>query len=164
MTRNIRPIRVEGNLAYITLTHGYEAIIDAEDVSLVEAYNWHSHIQSNSVYVRTRMKIEGRAKNVSLAKVLKTIPEGHEIHWLDGDKLNNRKSNLSSRPRFSAQREVRRSVNSSGYTGVFWSACHDKWVSQILLGKTRKRLGTFDTPEEAYWAYCRALENYNKIL
>lgn len=35
-----RPIRIEGDVAYVTLTRGYEAIIDAENVPLVEGYNW----------------------------------------------------------------------------------------------------------------------------
>ena len=39
-----RPIRIEGDVAYVPLTKGYEAIIDVEDVPLVEGRNWHAHV------------------------------------------------------------------------------------------------------------------------
>ena len=35
-----RAIRIEGSVAYVPLTKGYEAIIDVEDVPLVEGWNW----------------------------------------------------------------------------------------------------------------------------
>jgi len=36
----IKPIRVVGDVAYVPLTQGLEAVIDAADLHLVEAYNW----------------------------------------------------------------------------------------------------------------------------
>lgn len=36
----LRPIRVEGNVAFVPLTKGLEAIVDVEDLPLVEGLNW----------------------------------------------------------------------------------------------------------------------------
>jgi len=36
----IRAIHIEGNVARVLLTQGYETIIDAADVPLVEGRNW----------------------------------------------------------------------------------------------------------------------------
>ena len=38
----VRPIRIEGDFAYIPLTRGYESVIDATDVNLVEGFNWYA--------------------------------------------------------------------------------------------------------------------------
>jgi len=38
MPRSVRPIRIEGNIAYVPLTKGYEAVIDVADIGLVEGY------------------------------------------------------------------------------------------------------------------------------
>ena len=46
--RKIRPIRVEGNVAYITLTKGYVAIIDALDVPIVSGFNWCARVDFKS--------------------------------------------------------------------------------------------------------------------
>ena len=43
MPKAIRQIRVDGNIAYVPLTRGYEAVIDAADVPLVEGWNWYAH-------------------------------------------------------------------------------------------------------------------------
>jgi hypothetical protein len=39
-TKKIRPIRVEGDTAIVPLTRGFEAVIDAVDVPIVEGWNW----------------------------------------------------------------------------------------------------------------------------
>ncbi|MFN8996259.1 MAG: hypothetical protein ACK5X3_21690 [Pseudomonadota bacterium] len=164
MTRIIRPIRIEGNTAYVPLTHGCEAVIDAEDVNLVEGHNWHALIQGDCVYAGCRILIDGKPKTLKLHRAIQTLRQGNETLWVDGDRLNNRKENLRQVPRFSKQRSVRHAANTSGFPGVYWAAGNSKWTAQILLGKTRKKLGSYDMPEEAYWAYCRALENYYKNL
>ena len=48
--KKVRPIRIEGDLAYVPLTRGYEAVIDAGDVSLVEGFNWYALNQKQTVF------------------------------------------------------------------------------------------------------------------
>lgn len=45
-----RPIRVVGEVAYVTLTNGRETIIDAADISLIEMWNWCTHLHRHTAY------------------------------------------------------------------------------------------------------------------
>ena len=56
-----RQIIVKGDVAIIPLTRGYEAIIDAVDVHLVEGRNWSSQPHRNTVYARRgKQKPDGK--------------------------------------------------------------------------------------------------------
>jgi hypothetical protein len=46
--------------------------------------------------------------------------------------------------------------NTSGFKGVRWHKGNKNWQSQIQSDGIRTHLGSFDTPEEAYAAYCEA--------
>lgn len=51
-------------------------------------------------------------------------------------------------------------TNTSGYQGVCWHKCKKKYVAQIhILGKNTT-LGQYNTPEEAFAAYCKAYLKY----
>jgi HNH endonuclease/AP2 domain len=80
------------------------------------------------------------------------------IDHIDGDKRNNRISNLrdcSQRVNVENQRIVSRN-NTSGFTGVVWRADKKRWSALIQVDGKRKRLGGFDTPEQAHAAYLSA--------
>ena len=47
-------------------------------------------------------------------------------------------------------------TNTSGFKGVSWHKAERKWTARITLHRKGKTLGYFDTPEEAYAAYCKA--------
>lgn len=53
-----RPIRIEGKIAYVPLTKGYEAIIDAEDVPVVAPHPWSAMVAGKNVYAVTSVKGE----------------------------------------------------------------------------------------------------------
>ena len=44
--------------------------------------------------------------------------------------------------------------NNSKYKGVYLRK--NRWIAQIAQHKKVKHLGSFDTPEEAHKAYCKA--------
>ena len=48
--RFIRPIRIEGQVAYVPLTQGYEAVIDVDDVAFVECFNWYALRNGKTFY------------------------------------------------------------------------------------------------------------------
>lgn len=47
-------------------------------------------------------------------------------------------------------------TNTSGFKGVFWHTQYSKWQAQIRCNGKRIYLGRFDSPEDAYTAYCEA--------
>jgi hypothetical protein len=82
-----------------------------------------------------------------------TIPEGYQIDHIDGDRANNRLTNLRlSTPSQNSQNRYRVS-GTSGYKGVTFNKNSQMWYAQIQMHGRRKHIGRFNTPEEAAVAY-----------
>jgi len=149
--RVVRPIRIEGNIAYIPLTLGYEAVIDAADVPLVDGVNWWARPKAKTVDAVRR----SRAVTIYLHRVIISAPhQGKEVDHIDRNGLNNRRSNL--RPVTSAQNKWNvglRSDNTSGLKGAFWDKSRQNWIARISVNNVGKHLGRFDTAEAAHAAY-----------
>lgn len=77
----------------------------------------------------------------------KPIPEGHQIDHIDGNRLNNKASNLRLCTPSQNQYNVDRS-SSNKLRGAFFHKRNRKWQSSI-----RVHLGSYDTEEEAAKAY-----------
>lgn len=80
-----------------------------------------------------------------------------EVDHIDGDKSNNRPANLREASR--SQNECNKTVksnNTSGYKGVGWHKCKDRWRAYIQIDGRQISLGYHDTPELAHRAYCGA--------
>ena len=83
-------------------------------------------------------------------------PDGLVDH-VDGDKANNRISNLRVATGVQNQGNSRNpSSNKSGIKGVCWNKKMKRWVAQIGDNKRRVYLGSFLTKEEAAQAYADA--------
>lgn len=156
----IRPIRVEGNIAYVPLTQGYEAVIDADDVPLVVAFNWSAHKGPNTVYAsRNSRKDLGEAdgKCFLLHRVIMNAEPGKIVDHRDGDGLNNRRENLRFATKAENGRNSRiRKQNASGFKGVFLHKQSGKWRARISTGDRHVCLGLHPTPEAAHEAYVKA--------
>jgi hypothetical protein len=159
MTRAVRPIRIDGDVAYVTLTQGYEAIIDAADVPLVEGVNWYANNQPNTVYCVNRSQNETKKTTIRMHRVIMGDPDGFQIDHIDGDGLNNRKSNLrlATRCENNRNRKINKN-NTSGLKGVFWIASRKRWRAEIKADGKKINLGYFNTPEAAHAAYVAASE------
>jgi hypothetical protein len=76
-------------------------------------------------------------------------PSG-EIDHIDGDRLNNRISNLRDVPKTTnAKNKGKSSKNTSGYNGVYFNKAAQKWQAYLTVGGVAKYLGLYDTPETA---------------
>ena len=154
----IRQIRIEGNTSYIPLTRGYEAIIDADDVPLVSAFNWTADVNQWTVYAtRWDRLADGKQRATKLHRFILTAPDGMVVDHINGDGLDNRRANL--RLATSAGNAHNRRINKnnlSGFKGVRWNKAAQKWQAQIALGGKDHYLGLFDAPEAAHAAYVEA--------
>jgi len=150
-----RPIRIDGDVAYVPLTKGHEAVINAADVHLVANTNWCVLIEAHTVYaVRTGPR--PKQSSIRMHRVIMGEPVGLQVDHRDGDGLNNRRDNLRvATSSQNAQNQRRSSANLSGHKGVGFHKTSGKWRARIKLNGKRKHLGYFDTPEDAHEVYCK---------
>ena len=157
----IRPIRIDGDVAYITLTKGYTAVIDAADVDIVAGYNWCVNTVSPTGHMygfRGRVKSDVGKGNTYLHRAIIGDTGGMEVDHIDGNGLNNTRSNLRLVSRSQNMCNARPYSGSlSKYKGVS-PVRSGRWSSRIFQEGKRVWLGTHDTEEAAYAAYCEASE------
>ena len=159
--REIRPIRVEGQVAYVPLTKGYTAIIDAADAHLVEGVNWHvlESTKGGTAYATRTIRKDGKRQHCLMHRFLiGANDENVDVDHRDGDGLNNRRSgNLRVGTKSNNQCNARlRQDNKSGFKGVFWCKTSSKWKGSIRHEGKQKHLGFFRCPTAAALAYAKA--------
>jgi hypothetical protein len=155
--KKVRPIKIDGDLAYVPLTQGCIAVIDAKDIPLVENWNWYALRLKNTFYAFRNDRTGSKPRLISMHRTIMLEPDGFQVDHKDGNGLNNRRENL--RQATHQQNNVNRKLtnaNKSGYKGIWLDERTNKWRAQICwLGK-RIRLGSFLIPEAAHLAYCEA--------
>lgn len=154
MARQPRPIRIEGDVAYVPLTKGYEAVIDAADVPLIAGVCWTAAEDGNTVYAYRRSKADGL---VRMHRLLTGADRSLDVDHRDGDGLNNRRANLRTATRSQNISNMRITArNTSGYKGVYWHVKSEKWCANIRVSGKLHYLGTHPTIEAAAEAYAKA--------
>jgi hypothetical protein len=112
-----RPIRIDGPVAYVPLTKGYEAIIDAEDVPVVAPYPWSAMVAGKNVYAVTA--IDG--ETVYMRRMFAKPAPGRRVRS-SGDSLDCRKASLGIKGKLAdvvqqrARSKSRKSHNTSNET------------------------------------------------
>jgi hypothetical protein len=139
---------------------GYDVLIDEEDYERVhEMMPWHMSKRKNQVYIQRAV---GENKKIKLHRFLINAPEGSCVDHISGDTLDNRKSNLRICSLAENSRNSKLSkANTSGYKGVSFDKKNGKWRAFITKNRKQYSLGYFETPEEAYRAYCEASKKYH---
>lgn len=153
----VRPIRIEGGNAYVTLTKGMEAVIDAADADLVGQWNWRAQHKGGATFYAVReVGKRSERKTIHLHRLLMGFPDGLEVDHIDCNGLNNRRSNLRAATRGQNARNVTiRGLNKTGFKGV-GKTRNGRFTAQIKFRGRAYHLGTFDTPQEAHNAYAEA--------
>jgi hypothetical protein len=143
-------------LKQITLTQGKITLVDDADFESLSIYKCHAlrgRWNKGTWYARANVG----GKQILLHRlILGDPPPGMEVDHIDGDGLNNQRSNLRfcTKSENMQNRKLQRN-NTSGYRGVVFHKPTKKWQATISFqGKTRW-LGLFVLPEEAAAAYDR---------
>ena len=150
----------------IPLTQNQYALVDDEDYESLSRHKWYANWNkgTKSFYTLRSRKIGDPVgpKQISMHRVITDCPKGMMVDHINHDTLDNRKCNL--RICTSSQNQMNRgkqSNNTSGYKGVHWCKSGSKWAAIIIVNKKYNHLGYFYSKEDAYSAYCMALEKYH---
>ena len=151
-----RPVKIVGDTALITLTRGKYSIIDACDLLLLGDGKW-SALKRNDGNTWYAVRIRDK-KIIQMSRVIFGASAGDPIvDHIDGDGLNNRRSNLRFATGYQNRVNVRRrKTGSSGFRGVVPAKRFGAWRAQIGCKGKGYSLGVFDSPEDAAKAYDHA--------
>jgi len=145
-------IDLGGDVASLTLTRGYVAVVDAADVPLVNGGKWTALVSPKRHAVYACRSVAG--KMLLLHRLILAAPPGVEVDHIDGDGLNNRRANLRLCSHADNQKNKGpRSGSRSGLKGVSWDSRAGRWRAEIAANGRRRWLGLFDDPAEAASAY-----------
>lgn len=144
-------------MKFIELTQGKKTIIDDEDFNTLSKFKWSF---SNGYAAK---KITGN-RNLFLHTLVMNPPAGKKVDHINGDSLDNRKSNL----RICTQAQNLRNQkigkrNKSGYKGVSYmkeGKRVKRWVVKIVLNYKQYHVGYFETKQEGAVAYNEAAKKY----
>lgn len=129
-------------------------LVDEIDKDLLESYEWSLN---NMGYARTRFRVNG--KQLYLHKLIAArMGLSVNIDHVDGNPLNNRRSNLREcNHKTNGANRCLSSNNTSGYKGVTRNNGKLRpWKASITVDDKTKFIGTFATAEEAARAYDEA--------
>ena len=135
----------------IKLTRGKFALVDAEDMPRLSVHKWHC---LSIGYAARSTKIPTRAMIYLHREVIGAKP-GQIVDHINGDKLDNRRSNLRIVTKSQNQKNVRRKT-ASGYLGVRITP-KGRWQAYVVTDSKWKHVGNFDTATEAALARDSAL-------
>lgn len=178
---DLNEYKIVGNIVIFDLYDGVcsnkiaEFIIDFEDIERIKYHKWrlsHQHVVTGSGAMGTQRELSWVILGLD-----NRDPENSKIvvDHIDGNPLNNRKSNL----RICTQSEntINRSFmsnNTHGFIGVSYKKDRNSYDPEIRLGYIRCHLGQTKSKEEAVYKrliaeeivfgqYCNEAEHFRKI-
>jgi hypothetical protein len=145
----------------IELTQGEFALVDDEDFEELNKHKWHAHKEGGIFYAVRRVPCSSKGSKVRMHRQIMRVSYGIILDHIDGNGLNNQKSNL--RICTTSQNQMnssKRKDNTSGFKGVRWHKKTKKWEARIWVNNKWKYLGHHVTPEVAACAYNEAAKKY----
>lgn len=142
----------------IPLTQGKNAIVDEVDAPTLAQWVWAFH--SRGYAYRSEGPRSAR-RAVLMHRFLLKTPEGFDTDHINGNKLDNRRSNLRVATR--SQNNVNRDVlvtNTSGYKGVRPAKRAGSWSASIVVNDSEVSLGIYASKDEAARAVDQAALKY----
>jgi hypothetical protein len=139
----------------IPLTQGKFAKVDDGDFEFLVKHKWCVLTGKSHRLYAARYKKQNKKMSIFLMhRVVTSAPVGLVVDHINGDGLDNRRSNLRVCSMVgNIQNSKIRSDNTTGYKGVYYRKSKGKYISGIMQNGKRIYLGSFETAEEAARAY-----------
>ena len=145
----------------IKITQNRVAVIDVEDFNKISRHHWYENKGPRTSYARTTLKGVNR-KGILMHRFILNAPKGMEVDHINGNGLDNRRSNLrlctSGQNHYNA---LPQKNNTSGCKGVHYHKTRKTWNVAIKVNGKRLHLGCFKDKEDAVNARRKAEEKLN---
>ncbi len=129
-------------------------ILDAENYEKTKSHTW----RYTGKYISTNIN----CKTVFLHRLIIDVPEGREIDHINGNPMDNRKSNLRLCTRSENQsNKISRKDSTCYYPGVYWNKNAKAWAAQIRKNNVKKHLGYYENVNDAIKARIEAEKEYH---
>jgi hypothetical protein len=147
----------------IPLTQGCYTVVDEIDRDFADI-KLHAHFNNTSGPYAAKHGQTARGHRaivihrIIMERILgRPLAKGEAVDHVDGDPLNNRRSNLRLCDHATnGANSKRRSDNKSGFKGVCFHPTSGLWRAYIRPNGKQQSLGYYKTPEEAHEAYKKA--------
>ena len=145
----------------IPLTQNKTAFIDDSDYELIASHKWRiekvNKTYGNTYYAcRTTPKSSNNKRGFEYMHwlIMGKPKKGFETDHIDGNGLNNRRSNLRIVTTAQNSMNAKKAANkSSVYKGVSFHKRMNKWIAYIRINKKLKTLGYFSSEISAAMEY-----------
>ena len=133
----------------VQFVKGTVVLLSEQDFAMFKKYTWHIERARHTCYLRTRI---GRRWPRFHQLILRRGP-GKVIDHIDGNGLNNARSNLRVCSRAQNQQGAARARKWSEYVGVSFHKARNKWTASIQFRGKKHYLGVYDSQRAAALAY-----------
>jgi hypothetical protein len=137
-------------IRHISVGRGRTVVVDAADFDWLSRHTWHA--AGSSEYARATIG----GKSVSMHRLIMNAPLGKVVDHINGNRWDNRRSNLRICTPGENLRNARKGRGTSRFKGVFWDSQRRKWGAGIYRDGRHFWLGYFTDEVEAAKAYDRA--------
>lgn len=152
-------IVVCGEVVWMRLTRGKWCAISREDLPLLDTLRWHAVPADRTFYVRTRLRAGGVIDRVIPMHHVLLCPHMNTVDHINGNGLDNRRSNLRYASPLDQSRNTRlRRDSKTGFKGV--SVFGDRFRATIRVAGNLLSLGVHCDSESAAMAYDAAATKY----
>ena len=157
--------RKEYQMEKIKLTRNQFTIVDDDDYYRVNQFKWRANYSSSvkkyyaikELYICTCHSKRYRM-NIHLHKYIMNCPDNMQVDHINGDTLDNRKSNLRicTHQQNNWNKKPANVKKTSKFIGVCWCKNNKTWRANIKINNRQTHLGYFKTEIDA-------AKQYNKI-
>lgn len=145
----------------IKLTKGYVALVDDADYEWLNQWKWHILPTHEGRHITAKRTEFPSRKTVYMHRVILGLTDKCVlVDHIDGNPLNNQRSNLRKCDKYENARNSRPELGSD-FKGISWNKRGKKWVARITVNNICIYLGRYGTKMEAVSAYNEAALNYH---
>ena len=146
----------------IKLTQNKYAIVDDEDFKSLSKYKWYVAKRGYGFYAQRHIIIDKKHINQQMHRVILNAKKNKEVDHVNGNTLDNRKSNLRivSRSQNEWNRDKQKN-NSTGYKGITYVKRDKLFIARIRVYGKLIYLGGFKDKKRAAEAYNKGAKQYH---